>query len=152
MNRILGAVRPIGMDRAASCSAQLLRQPCCGAMVSMAMGLLGLSAFGAASPSSSPSIAFTSMRLYWMMALSLVARCSAELAELSRPYLETCIEAFTPQRCMFESNFPVDKVSFSYNVCWNTFKRLTSGASAEEKAALFHDTAARFYGLDRRSI
>ena len=77
---------------------------------------------------------------------------SEELAELSRPYLETCIEAFTPQRCMFESNFPVDKVSFSYNVCWNTFKRLTSGASAEEKAALFHDTAVRFYGLDRESI
>jgi predicted TIM-barrel fold metal-dependent hydrolase len=48
---------------------------------------------------------------------------------------------------MFESNFPVDKVSGSYRVYWNAFKRLAAGASAAEKAALFHDTAARFYGL-----
>ncbi|HKI97845.1 MAG TPA: amidohydrolase family protein [bacterium] len=72
---------------------------------------------------------------------------SQELAELWRPYMETCIEAFTPQRCMFESNFPVDKVSGSYRVYWNAFKRLASGASATEKAALFHDTAAHFYRL-----
>ena len=72
---------------------------------------------------------------------------SEELAEISRPYMETAIEAFGPERCMFESNFPVDKVSFSYNVCWNAFKRLASGASASEKAALFHDTAVRFYRL-----
>ena len=72
---------------------------------------------------------------------------SEELANLWRPYIETCIEAFTPQRCMFESNFPVDKVSGSYQVYWNAFKRLASGASQTEKAALFHDTAAAFYGL-----
>ncbi|MCZ6730804.1 MAG: amidohydrolase family protein [SAR324 cluster bacterium] len=72
---------------------------------------------------------------------------SEELANLWRPYIETCIEAFTPQRCMFESNFPVDKVSGSYQVYWNAFKRLASGASQTEKAALFHDTAAGFYGL-----
>ena len=48
---------------------------------------------------------------------------------------------------MFESNFPVDKVSGSYRVYWNAFKRLASGASAREKASLFHDTAARFYRL-----
>ncbi len=72
---------------------------------------------------------------------------SEELAEMWRPYIETCIEAFTPQRCMFESNFPVDKVSASYQVYWNVFKRLASGASASEKAMLFHDTAAKFYGL-----
>jgi predicted TIM-barrel fold metal-dependent hydrolase len=72
---------------------------------------------------------------------------SEELATLWRPYIETCIEAFTPQRCMFESNFPVDKVSGSYRVYWNTFKRLASGASEQDKAALFHDTATRFYKL-----
>lgn len=72
---------------------------------------------------------------------------SQELADLWRPYIETCIEAFTPRRCMFESNFPVDKVSGSYRVYWNAFKRLASGASAAEKAALFHDTAAAFYRL-----
>jgi predicted TIM-barrel fold metal-dependent hydrolase len=72
---------------------------------------------------------------------------SEELAKLWRPYIETCIEAFTPRRCMFESNFPVDKVSGSYRVYWNTFKKLASGVSAGEKAMLFHDTAARFYRL-----
>jgi predicted TIM-barrel fold metal-dependent hydrolase len=72
---------------------------------------------------------------------------SEELASLWRPYIETCIEAFTPRRCMFESNFPVDKVSGSYRVYWNAFKRLAAGASETEKAALFHDTAARFYRL-----
>ena len=72
---------------------------------------------------------------------------SEELAGLWRPYIETCIEAFTPERCMFESNFPVDKVSGSYNVYWNAFKRLASGASESEKAALFHDSAATFYRL-----
>ncbi len=72
---------------------------------------------------------------------------SEELARLWRPYFETCIEAFTPRRCMFESNFPVDKVTASYRVYWNTFKRIASGASAADKALLFHDTAVRFYGL-----
>jgi predicted TIM-barrel fold metal-dependent hydrolase len=48
---------------------------------------------------------------------------------------------------MFESNFPVDKVTCGYNVLWNSFKRLTAGYSAAEKAALFHDTAARVYRL-----
>jgi len=73
---------------------------------------------------------------------------SEELATAWRPYMETCIEAFGADRCMFESNFPVDKVSCSYVVLWNAFKRLASGASAAEKAALFHDTAARFYRLE----
>ena len=48
---------------------------------------------------------------------------------------------------MFESNFPVDKASCSYTVLWNSFKRLTSGCPADDKAKLFHDTAARVYRL-----
>ena len=72
---------------------------------------------------------------------------SQELAGLWRPYIETCIEAFSPRRCMFESNFPVDKVSYSYRVCWNAFKRLAAGASAGDKALLFNDAAAAFYRL-----
>ncbi len=72
---------------------------------------------------------------------------SERLADASRPYFETCIEAFGAERCMFESNFPVDKESFSYAVYWNACKRLTQGASASERAALFHDTAARFYRI-----
>lgn len=72
---------------------------------------------------------------------------SQELADAWRPYFETCVEAFGPARCMFESNFPVDKVYCSYPVLWNAFKRLAAGFSAAEKAALFHDTAARAYRL-----
>ncbi len=52
-----------------------------------------------------------------------------------------------PARCMFESNFPVDKISGSYAVYWNAFKRLASGASPADKAALFRDTARKFYRL-----
>lgn len=73
---------------------------------------------------------------------------SAELAKAWAPYVETCIEAFGPERSMFESNFPMDKVSCSYATLWNAFKRLASGASAAEKAQLFRDTARRVYRLD----
>ena len=72
---------------------------------------------------------------------------SEELAAAWRPYVETCIEAFGPARCMFESNFPVDKISGSYATYWNAFKRLAAQASPDEKAALFRETARRFYGL-----
>ena len=73
---------------------------------------------------------------------------SETLAEQWRPYIETCIEAFGPDRAMFESNYPVDRWGASYQVLWNAFKRLASGASPEEKAALFAGTAARVYSLD----
>jgi predicted TIM-barrel fold metal-dependent hydrolase len=72
---------------------------------------------------------------------------SGQLADDWRPYIDTCIEAFGVDRCMFESNFPVDKATCSYAVLWNAFKRLAAGASAGEKAALFHDNARRFYRL-----
>ena len=72
---------------------------------------------------------------------------SETLARLWRPYIETCIAAFGPERAMFESNFPVDKGSGSYQVFWNAFKRIAAGCSASEKAALFSGTASRFYKL-----
>ena len=72
---------------------------------------------------------------------------SEQLATLWRPYVETCISAFGPGRAMFESNFPVDKGSYGYGVFWNACKRLAAGASASEKADLFHGTASRFYRL-----
>jgi len=73
---------------------------------------------------------------------------SGELTEAGQPYHMHTIEQFGVDRCMFESNFPVDRASTSYNVLWNTFKRLATDFSAAEKAALFHDTAARVYRLD----
>ena len=72
---------------------------------------------------------------------------SEMVANAMRPYVETCIEAFGTRRCMFESNFPVDKGMCSYPVVWNAYKRLASGCSDAEKAALFHGTAAHFYRL-----
>ena len=72
---------------------------------------------------------------------------SETLAGLWRPYIETCIAAFGPERAMFESNFPVDKGSGSYQVFWNAFKRIAAGCSADEKAALFSSTASKFYRL-----
>jgi L-fuconolactonase len=74
---------------------------------------------------------------------------SEALAATWRPYIDTCIEAFGAGRCMFESNFPVDKGMCSYPVLWNALKRLASGASAAEKTALFSGTAMRVYRLDR---
>jgi L-fuconolactonase len=73
---------------------------------------------------------------------------SEKLAATWRPYIETCIDAFGPSRCMFESNFPVDKGSYSYPVFWNACKLLMKSASDSEKADLFCGTATRFYRLD----
>lgn len=70
---------------------------------------------------------------------------SAHLAEEWRPYVETCIEAFGVDRCMFESNFPVDLGSCDYDVLWNAFKRLAAAFSPDEKTALFSGTASRIY-------
>jgi predicted TIM-barrel fold metal-dependent hydrolase len=72
---------------------------------------------------------------------------SGEMADAWRPYMETAIEAFGASRCMFESNFPVDKGMCAYPVLWNAFKRIASGCSADEKADLFHRAAAHFYTL-----
>ena len=73
---------------------------------------------------------------------------SEELAESMAPFMHCCIEQFGPDRSMFESNFPVDKVSYSYNVMYNAFKRLSSGYSESERADMFHDTAARVYRVE----
>jgi len=73
---------------------------------------------------------------------------SKQLAEEWRPYVDACIQDFGPKRCMFESNFPVDRGTCEYDVLWNTFKILSQGCSADEKTALFSDTARRVYRLD----
>jgi len=75
-------------------------------------------------------------------------RSSAQLADAWRPYLEACIETFGAERCMFESNFPVDSAAGTYATIWNAFKRITANASPAEKRALFSGTAARVYRLD----
>ena len=73
---------------------------------------------------------------------------SEELATAMAPLMRYCIEQLGPDRCMFESNFPVDKVSFSHHMLFNAFKRFSKGYSAADRAHLFHDTAARVYRID----
>ncbi|TAJ74672.1 MAG: amidohydrolase [Phenylobacterium sp.] len=73
---------------------------------------------------------------------------STQLAKEWGPYIETCIEAFGAERCMFESNFPVDMGSCSYATLWNAFKHVAGGASAAEKTALFSGTATKVYRLE----
>ena len=73
---------------------------------------------------------------------------SEELAESMSPWMSYCIDQFGPDRCMFESNFPPDKVSYSYNVMYNAFKRLSKGYSSTERAAMFHDNAVRVYRIN----
>ena len=73
---------------------------------------------------------------------------SEQLAEEMGPLITYCIDQFGPDRCLFESNFPPDKVSFSYHVMYNAFKRMTAGYSPTERAAMFHDNAARIYRIE----
>jgi predicted TIM-barrel fold metal-dependent hydrolase len=76
---------------------------------------------------------------------------SVELAEAMGPYYRACVDIFGADRCMFESNFPVDRAGCSYTVLWNAFKRLSKDYSAAERAALFSGTATRAYRLGGRS-
>jgi predicted TIM-barrel fold metal-dependent hydrolase len=72
---------------------------------------------------------------------------SEEIAAAWGEEIRFAIDAFGPSRCLFESNFPVDKACFGYVEIWNAFKRLAAGFSPAEKLDLFHDTAARAYRL-----
>jgi predicted TIM-barrel fold metal-dependent hydrolase len=72
---------------------------------------------------------------------------SEEMAEINGDYILTAIDLFSPSRCMFESNFPVDMLYTSYGNLWNSFKRVVSGFSHDEQLALFSETAKRVYKL-----
>ena len=72
---------------------------------------------------------------------------SEEIAAAWGDEIRYAIDVFGPSRCLFESNFPVDKACFGYVEVWNAFKRLAAGFSPSEKVDLFHDTAARAYRL-----
>ena len=75
---------------------------------------------------------------------------SSDLMKAFSPYFIECIERFGVDHCMFESNFPVDKRSYSYTILWNAFKRITKDFSISERHALFHDTAIRVYRLPKK--
>ena len=100
--------------------------------------MAGYHAQEAARPNVVMKLGETMMRLAafdYHMAPSPVS--SEQLAACWRPYIEPCIERFGARRCMFESNFPVDKMGTGYAALWNAFKRIAATASFDEKAALF---------------
>ena len=72
---------------------------------------------------------------------------SADIADVMAPYYSHCIEQFGVDRCMFESNFPVDNQSVSYTVLWNAFKRFAKDFSESERSSLFRNTALSFYKI-----
>lgn len=72
---------------------------------------------------------------------------SEEVARAWKPWVQGCVDIFGPERCMVSSNFPVDRVSCTYPVLWNAFKRILAGASTSEKDAIFWRNAVRCYGL-----
>jgi L-fuconolactonase len=72
---------------------------------------------------------------------------SSTLADRWRPYVEVCIEAFGVNRCMFESNFPVDSATCTYGALWNAFKSIAASYTDDEKTALFSATAKTVYRL-----
>ena len=72
---------------------------------------------------------------------------SDEVVAAQRDYYLHAIDCFGPDRCMFESNFPVDKLSMSYHVYWNAMKKIASGYSASERDMLFSGTATRVFNL-----
>ncbi|WP_240655652.1 amidohydrolase family protein [Paraburkholderia phosphatilytica] len=85
----------------------------------------------------------------WNFHLRDTPPSSEDLAKHWSPYVETCIDLFGPERCMFESNFPVDKQTCGYGVLWNAFKRITESFSPAEKLALYSGTAAQVYSLEK---
>jgi L-fuconolactonase len=74
---------------------------------------------------------------------------SDEMVAVNERWYSHAIELFGPERCMFESNFPVDRMSCSYRVLWNHFKKMTKGFRPDERAAMFHDNAMRVYRLPK---
>jgi predicted TIM-barrel fold metal-dependent hydrolase len=72
---------------------------------------------------------------------------SDQIVNSQRRYYDYLISCFGPERCMFESNFPVDKQSVSYNIIWNAFKKMSSGHTNSDKDLMFFNTAESFYKL-----
>jgi L-fuconolactonase len=84
----------------------------------------------------------------WKLRMAEPDPSSATLAAQWKPYIETCIEAFGANRCMFESNFPVDRFGSDYVTLWNAFKHIARDYSAADKTALFSGTASKVYRVN----
>jgi predicted TIM-barrel fold metal-dependent hydrolase len=101
----------------------------------------------ASCPNVSLKLGGIAMPMYMRWDRQAVPPTSAELAAAWQDEIRFCIDNFGPSRCLFESNFPVDKRGCSYVVLWNAFKRIAADYSPSEKRDLFHNSAARAYRL-----
>lgn len=72
---------------------------------------------------------------------------SEQVAERWGDHIRFVIDLFGPDRCMFESNFPVDKTGIDYPVLWNAFKRIADRYDAQERSALFAGAARSAYRI-----
>ena len=72
---------------------------------------------------------------------------SDQIVDMHHEYYLHTINCFGVERCMFESNFPVDRRSVSYHVIWNAFKKMVLGYSDEDKNKLFFKNAKDVYGV-----
>lgn len=73
---------------------------------------------------------------------------SDEFVDAQAPYYDHTIACFGPERCMFESNFPVDRLSVSYRILWNAFKKMTAHFSEDDKNLMFSGVARKVYQLE----
>ena len=97
----------------------------------------------------------------WRQGMQILAHCPNIVAKISglamcdwhwtvesiRPFVLNTIDDFGVERCMFASNFPVDKLFSSFDAVWDAFKEITADFSDDEKAALFHHNAEKYYRL-----
>ncbi|WP_425072125.1 amidohydrolase family protein [Sagittula sp. S175] len=105
----------------------------------------------AALPNTRIKIGGFGLRVFgWRYADAALPPKSETLAQDWQPWVETCLDLFSPDRAMFESNFPVDKGQFGYRALWNAFKRLAAPLGQDDKDALFWRSAARTYGIDQQ--
>ena len=70
-----------------------------------------------------------------------------KLAGAWREVIETGIELFGVDRCLFESNYPVDGATTTFNSLWNALKFITRNYSNDEKEKLYFGNTNRVYGL-----
>ncbi len=97
----------------------------------------------------------------WRSGMQALAGCDNVVAKISglgmvewrwtelsiRPFVLETIDFFGVDRCMFGSNFPVDRLYSSFDGLYGAFEKIVAGFSEAEKTRLFHDNAIRVYRI-----
>ena len=97
----------------------------------------------------------------WEQNMTKLAKCENVVAKISglgmfdpnwtidstRIFVEKTIQIFGIERCMFASNFPVDKIFNTFDTYWNSFKEITKNYSENDKQLLFSSNAEKYYRI-----